>query len=237
MIVYPAIDIRGGQCVRLSQGDYAREKVYNADPVDQARDWVRRGAEWIHVVDLDGARDGIPANGDLIARLVHDCHVPVQLGGGIRTVELAGQYLSLGVSRIVLGSLLVRDPDTAFAIIRKYPGKVAAGIDAREGKVAVQGWTETTGTTAADLTRRALDAGASHVIYTDIARDGMLEGPDFEQTAALAAASGRIIASGGVATISDIRRLSELPGVEGVIIGRALYEGKFLLEDALQAAG
>ncbi len=237
MIVYPAIDIRGGQCVRLSQGDYAREKVYNADPVDQARDWVRRGAEWIHVVDLDGARDGIPSNGDLIARLVRDCHVPVQLGGGIRTVELAGQYLSLGVSRIVLGSLLVRDPDTAFTIIRKYPGKVAAGIDAREGKVAVQGWTETTGTTAADLTRRALDAGASHVIYTDIARDGMLEGPDFEQTAALAAASGRIIASGGVATISDIRRLSKLPGVEGVIIGRALYEGKFLLEDALQAAG
>ncbi len=237
MIVYPAIDIRGGQCVRLSQGDYAREKVYNPDPVDQAREWVRRGAEWIHVVDLDGAKDGTPANRDLISRIVRDCHVPVQLGGGIRTLALAEQYLALGVSRLVLGSLLVRDRDTAFAIIRKFSGKVAAGIDARDGKVAVQGWTETTDTTAADLAQRVLDTGASHVIYTDIARDGMLQGPNLEQTGSLAARTGRIIASGGVARVQDITDLSVLDGVEGVIVGRALYEGKFTLEEAIEAAG
>ncbi len=236
MIVYPAIDIRGGQCVRLTQGDYAREKVYNPDPVSQAREWVRRGAEWVHVVDLDGAKDGLPVNRDLIARLVQDCHVPVQLGGGIRTPELAESYLKLGVRRLVLGSLLVREPETAFAIIRKFPGRVAAGIDAKDGKVAVQGWTETTDTDASSLARKVLDAGASHVIYTDIARDGMLTGPNLEQTGALAASTGRVIASGGVAALGDIRALSALEGVEGVIVGRALYEGKFTLEDALEAA-
>ncbi|MCW5828302.1 MAG: 1-(5-phosphoribosyl)-5-[(5-phosphoribosylamino)methylideneamino]imidazole-4-carboxamide isomerase [Deltaproteobacteria bacterium] len=237
MIVYPAIDIRGGQCVRLSQGDYARETVYNPDPVAQAREWVRRGAEWIHVVDLDGARDGLPVNRDLVARLVQDCHVPVQLGGGIRTPELAAGYIDAGVSRIVLGSLLVREPDKAFEIIRNFPGKVAAGIDARDGMAAVQGWTELTGVSALDLARKALEAGATHVIYTDISRDGMLEGPNLEQTSRLAADTGRVIASGGVARLDDIRALSEIAGVEGVIVGRALYESKFTLEDAIDVAG
>ncbi len=229
MILYPAIDLKDGECVRLVQGDMNKATVFNQDPAAQALEFQKAGFSWIHVVDLNGAVEGRPVNADAVARIVAATALPVQLGGGIRDPASVERWLGEGVSRIVLGTLALRDPETTKVLCARYPGKIAVGIDARGGRVAVEGWTEVSDLTAVDLARRFEDAGAAAVIYTDIDRDGTLTGPNLQATADLAEAlSTPVIASGGVSCLDDLVALKELAatGVEGVIVGRALYDGR-----------
>ncbi len=236
MLILPAIDLRGGQCVRLQQGDYARETVFGDDPATMARRWVSEGAAFLHVVDLDGAREGRPINGASVAAIVAAAGVPCQLGGGIRTETDVEMALGWGVARVILGTRALQDPAWCEAVCRRYPGRVALGIDARNGKVAVQGWREVSECSALDLARRCADWPLAALIYTDISRDGMLQGPNVEATAALAAAVPiPVIASGGVAALDDIARLAHR-GLAGCIVGRALYEGRLDLAAAIRLA-
>ena len=240
MLIFPAIDLRGGRCVRLFQGDYAQETVYDEDPCRVAREFEKQGAEILHVVDLDGARSGTPANLEIVSAICHAVKIPVQFGGGVRSLETARRALEMGVHRVVIGSKLLAEPEFAEAIFAALGESAAAGIDAREGRVAVAGWTETSDTPAADLARRIEALGAHRFIVTDIARDGALQGPnlDFLRTMA-AAVQGKVIASGGVSSIDDILAIRHLgaPNLEGVIVGRAIYEGKFTVAEALAAVG
>ena len=237
--LYPAIDLKGGQVVRLKRGEMDQATIYADDPAAQARRFIEAGFAWVHMVDLDGAFAGKPANAKAVRAII--TAVPgakLQLGGGIRSMETAEAWLDAGVSRIILGSAAVKDPDFARAACRAFPGRVALGIDARDGMVATEGWAETSDVSATDLARRFEDSGAAAVIYTDIARDGMLSGVNVAATAALARAVRLpVIASGGVAGVEDITALrAEGAGIEGAILGRALYDGRIEPKVALAAA-
>ncbi|HSK47490.1 MAG TPA: 1-(5-phosphoribosyl)-5-[(5-phosphoribosylamino)methylideneamino]imidazole-4-carboxamide isomerase [Coriobacteriia bacterium] len=240
MIVFPAIDILGGRAVRLAQGDYERVTVYNEDPVAQARDFAEQGAEWIHVVDLDGARDGVPGNIEVVERIAREAGLPVQTGGGIRTLETMQRLADAGVTRMVLGTKLATDPGFVRESVARFGAEgVVAGIDARDGMVAVEGWREGTSTPAAELVAELRDLGVRHLVYTDISRDGMRTGVNVDAYEAIADTAGfPVIASGGVSTLDDFRELAALgpDTVEGAITGRALYEGAFKLKHAIRAA-
>lgn len=239
MIVFPAIDLLGGRAVRLAQGDYDRVTVYNEDPVAQAREFVEAGAEWIHVVDLDGARDGVPGNTAVIERIVAEVGIPVQTGGGIRTLETLTRLVGAGASRMVLGTKLATDPAFVREAVATFGDRIVAGIDARDGQVAVEGWREGTATPAAELVAELRDLGIRHLVYTDISRDGMQTGVSVDAYEEIAETAGfPVIASGGVSTLDDFRELAALgPDViEGAITGRALYEGAFKLKHAIRAA-
>lgn len=233
VILYPAIDILGGKAVRLAQGDYNRMTVYNDDPVNQAAEWQDQGASWIHVVDLDGARDGRPGNADVIARIVDSCDISVEVGGGIRSMESLDVYAQAGVKRFVLGTALVKNPDFARAATEKYGEAIVAGIDARDGRVATEGWLEGSDILAIELAKRYRAIGIRHTVYTDIARDGMQTGIDDAAYARFADATGmQVVASGGISTLDDLERLARA-GIPGAILGRALYEKSFTLREAI----
>jgi phosphoribosylformimino-5-aminoimidazole carboxamide ribotide isomerase len=235
VILYPAIDLKDGACVRLLRGAMDAATVYNTDPGAQARAFVEAGAEWIHVVDLDGAIAGKPVNESAIAAILNAVDVPVQLGGGMRSLETVEQRLGKGVARVVLGTVALTNPALVREACRCFPGKIAIGIDARGGKVAVDGWVKTSETTALELAKALEDAGAAALIYTNIERDGAKKGVDVSGTAALArTVSMPVIASGGVAGLSDLRALKADGVIAGVIIGRALYDGAIDLREALQ---
>ncbi len=234
MILFPAIDLKDGACVRLKLGLMDQATVFNADPADQARAFAVAGAEWIHVVDLNGAFAGRPVNAAAVEAILATVEVPVQLGGGIRDMATIEAWLERGVRRVILGTVALKDPALVKAACRRFPGQVAVGIDAKGGQVAVEGWAETSDLTVLDLALKFDDAGVAAIIYTDIDRDGVLTGPNVEATAALAAAIRTpVIASGGVSSLDDLRRLKAVPGLEGVISGRALYDGRIDLAQAL----
>ena len=239
MIVFPAIDILGGKAVRLAQGDYDRVTVYNENPFVQARHFAEQGAEWVHVVDLDGARDGVPANIAIIERIAHDSGLRVEVGGGIRTLETFARLVDAGAERCVLGTKLATDPGFVRQTVMTFGERVVAGIDARGGMVAVEGWREGTATPADELVGELTALGVRHLVYTDISRDGMQTGINAPAYLRVAATAGfPVVASGGVSTLDDIRALAALGPdvVEGVIAGRAIYEGAFTLAEALAAA-
>ncbi|TXN68435.1 1-(5-phosphoribosyl)-5-[(5-phosphoribosylamino)methylideneamino]imidazole-4-carboxamide isomerase [Methylobacterium sp. WL6] len=229
MILYPAIDLKEGHCVRLVQGDMAQAVVFNDDPAAQARAFAEQGFSWLHVVDLDGAFAGAPMNAAAVDAILAQVDIPVQLGGGIREMRTLEGWLEKGVARVIIGTAAVRDPAFVHEAARRHPGRIAVGIDAKDGRVAVAGWAETSSMTAEDLGRRFEDAGVSAIIYTDIARDGILKGLNIEMTVALAeAVSIPVIASGGLASIEDVHRLLEpdCAMLAGAITGRALYDGR-----------
>lgn len=229
MILYPAIDLKDGQCVRLVRGDMAQATVFNAEPADQARRFAEAGAAWLHVVDLNGAFEGRPANAPAVEAILDAVDLPVQLGGGIRDMATIERWLTLGVRRVILGTVAVKNPDLVRQACRAFPGRVVLGIDARGGKVAVEGWAEVSEIAALDLARRFEDAGAAAIVYTDIDRDGALEGANVAATRDLAEAlQTPVIASGGVATLDDLAAFLAIEGagIEGVISGRALYDGR-----------
>ncbi|MDP2674949.1 MAG: 1-(5-phosphoribosyl)-5-[(5-phosphoribosylamino)methylideneamino]imidazole-4-carboxamide isomerase [Dehalococcoidia bacterium] len=242
MDVIPAIDIRGGRCVRLVQGDYARETVFADDPAEAARRWRDAGAKRLHVVDLDGARQGRPLNWEAVARIVAAVDVPVQLGGGLRDLGTVQRYLEAGMERVVLGTAAVKDEQLLSAALERFPGRIVVGVDARDGVVVTEGWLEASGVVAGELVRRLAAMSVPRIIYTDTLRDGTLTEPDFPGLQALLAdvrASGgemRVLYSGGVSSLRHVRRLAET-GVEGVIVGRALYTGGIDLGEAIAAAG
>ena len=234
MQIFPAIDLRGGQCVRLRQGDYAQETVFGDDPADMARRWVDQGATYLHLVDLDGAKEGHPVNGDSVRRIVAAAGVPCQLGGGMRTEDHVTEALNWGVSRVVIGTRALKEPGWLQGLSRRFPGKIVLGIDARQGQVATDGWLNVSQVAALDLARQCAAWPLAAIVYTDISRDGMLEGPNLTALAEMAAAVQLpIIASGGVATLEDVRRLARL-NLAGCIVGRALYEDKIKLADAIR---
>jgi len=235
MLIIPAIDIKDGRCVRLFQGEMDKETVYFEKPVDAARHWVKEGATFIHIVDLNGAVEGRPVHIREVEAICRETSLPVELGGGLRSVEAVQAALELGVSRVVIGTAAYDNQEFLQALCKRFPGKIVVGIDARSGKVAVKGWKETTSMDAVSLARRCEADGASRIIYTDISRDGAREGVNVEETLRIAqSVKIPVIASGGVATLDDIRRLLPLEkqGVEGVIVGRALYAGAFTLSQA-----
>ena len=236
MILYPAIDLKNGQCVRLRQGDMAQATVFNDSAADQALAFERQGFKALHIVDLDGAFAGKPMNAAAVDTVLKTIRMPVQLGGGIRDLGTVEGWLAKGIARVIIGTAAVRDPDFVRAAARAFPGKVAVGIDARDGFVAVEGWAETSSLSAADLGRRFEDAGVAAIIYTDISRDGMLSGVNWEGTIALAdAVAIPVIASGGLASIADIQRLvqPDCAKLAGAITGRALYDGRLDAAEAL----
>ena len=234
MILLPAIDLLDGNVVRLAQGDYDRVTVYSNDPVAQARDFEEQGATWLHVVDLDGARDGIPGNIDLIERIVSETNLSVEVGGGIRSMDTCERYAQAGVDHMVLGTALVRDPDFARAAAEKYGDLIVAGIDARGGEVAISGWLEGSSIPADQLARDLMGLGISMFVYTDISRDGMRTGIDAEAYRLLAERSGAdVIASGGISSLDDLRALKATGAIWGAIAGRALYEGEFTVAEAV----
>jgi phosphoribosylformimino-5-aminoimidazole carboxamide ribotide isomerase len=242
--LYPAIDVRGGRCVRLYQGDYGRETVYGDDPVAQAQAFAAAGAAWVHVVDLDAARTGEPVNRAVVAAIAAAVDVPVQTGGGVRDDAAADALLDAGVRRVVVGTAALDDPDWVGRLAARHPGRVAVGLDARGRDVAVRGWTEGSGRDLVELARLFDGSGVSALVVTEIGRDGTLAGPDLDQLAAVLAATGLdVVASGGVGSLDDLRALAALsagPGGErrlaGAIVGRALYEGAFALDTAVEVA-
>ena len=239
MIIYPAIDIRGGRCVRLTEGRFDAETVFADDPAEMALKWAGMGAEFLHLVDLDGALAGEGKNVPVIQRILKSVSIPVQLGGGIRNLETIEKLLELGVTRLILGSAAVKNPELVAEACKKYPGHIAVGIDAKNGEVAIEGWGQGSGVAATELAKKMASFGVETIIYTDISRDGMLSGVNVEATAALARACGvPIIASGGVASLDDIRRVKavEGDGVQGCIIGKAIYTGAVDLKEALALA-
>lgn len=236
MLILPAIDLKNGRCVRLQQGEMERETLFSDHPEEVAVRWESLGAELLHIVDLDGAVAGRPHNEAAIKRILQSVSVPLELGGGIRNLDTVERYLSLGVKRVVLGTIAHKQPSLLEAACKMFPGRIVVGIDARDGMVAVEGWKETTAMQAADLAKTIADKGVEAIIFTDIKRDGMMSGPNIESTRALAAATDiPVIASGGVTTLDHIRELLRLEscGVKGIIVGRALYEGSINLKEAL----
>ncbi|HEY8268218.1 MAG TPA: 1-(5-phosphoribosyl)-5-[(5-phosphoribosylamino)methylideneamino]imidazole-4-carboxamide isomerase [Xanthobacteraceae bacterium] len=236
MILFPAIDLKNGEAVRLEQGDMARATVFNRDPAAQARAFESLGFEWLHLVDLDGAFAGKPVNALAVAAILKAVKIPVQLGGGIRSLGTIESWLGEGVARVILGTAAVRDPDLVKAAAKQFPGRVAVGIDARAGKVAVSGWAEETLLEAAQLARLFEDNGIAAIIYTDVERDGMLQGLNLEATIALAdAVKIPVIASGGFASLDDVRALLQprAKKLSGAVAGRALYDGRLDAKEAL----
>lgn len=240
MDVIPAIDLLDGRCVRLYQGDYARSQVFNDDPVAVARQWEEQGAPRIHLVDLDGAKAGHPVNQAAISAIVQAVSVPVQVGGGLRDRESVADLLNLGVRQAILGTVAVEQPDLVSQLCQDFPGQIVVGIDARDGKVATRGWLETSEVMAIDLAQQMAQRGAAAIIYTDIHRDGTLQGPNLDALRNLAQAIDiPVIASGGVSSLTDVLSLLALApiGVSGMIVGRALYTGDVSLKEAVQAVG
>jgi len=240
MDVIPAIDLLNGLCVRLYQGDYAQSQVFNDNPVEVAVQWVEQGATMLHVVDLDGAKTGQLVNQKVIGAIAQAVPVPIQVGGGLRDFASIKQLISLGVNRVILGTVAVEQPQLVADLCQAFPNKIVVGIDARNGKVATRGWLETSEVLALDLAQQMQELGAATIIYTDIHRDGTLEGPNLEALRELAAAiSIPIIASGGVSSVTDLLSLLALEplGVSGAIVGRALYTGDISLKQAIQAVG
>lgn len=238
--IYPAIDIRDGKCVRLYQGDYNQETIYGNSPLAIAEDWVNQGAEYLHLVDLDGAKAGRSINKGIISVIAKTVSVPVQVGGGIRTLEDIKEYFNLGIQRVILGTVLLEDLELAQEALNKYGDRIAVGIDAKEGKVAVRGWLEESDVSATVLSIKLKAMGAQTFIYTDISKDGTLTGPSFDKTQELAQATGgQVIASGGVSSIEDLVEMRKLRalGVTGAIVGKALYTGKIQLKEALTQLG
>jgi phosphoribosylformimino-5-aminoimidazole carboxamide ribotide isomerase len=236
MILFPAIDLKEGLAVRLEQGDMARTTVFHRDPAAQANAFEEQGFEYLHIVDLDGAFAGKPVNAAAVERILETISIPVQLGGGVRDMATVEAWLGKGVTRVIIGTAAVRNPALVREAAKTFPGRLAVGLDARDGKVAVAGWAETSELTALDIARRFEDAGVAAIIYTDIARDGLLKGLNFDATIALAdAISIPVIASGGLASLDDIRALLEprAAKLEGAIAGRALYDGRLDAAEAL----
>ena len=238
MIIFPAIDLKDGRCVRLRQGDMAQATVFNDDPAAQARTFEAAGFEYLHLVDLNGAFAGHSVNAPAIRAILSAIKIPLQLGGGIRDREAIDHWLSAGVARVILGTIAVSNPALVSEAARAHPGRIVVGIDARNGKVAVKGWAEEASLSATELAKRFEGAGVAAIIFTDIARDGMMEGPNVESTAALArAVSIPVIASGGVNSVRDIERLRDCDaGIAGVVVGRALYDGRIDPARALMTA-
>ncbi len=237
MQVWPAIDLRGGRCVRLQQGDYQRETVFGDDPVETAGRWVEAGARRLHLVDLDGARSGDPVNRPVIAEIARSLKIPCQVGGGIRDDAVIEAFLELGVERLVVGTQAIKQPEWFRRACRRLPGRLVLGLDARDGRVATDGWLETSDVSATELAATFAEEPLAAVVYTDIARDGMLSGPNIPAMRAMKEALPLpVIASGGVATVNDLAAL-DAAGLDGCIVGRALYEGNFTLAEALQEAG
>jgi phosphoribosylformimino-5-aminoimidazole carboxamide ribotide isomerase len=236
MILFPAIDLKNGQCVRLEQGDMARATVFNLDPAAQAGSFAAQGFEYLHVVDLDGAFAGKPMNAHAVEAMLAAVTVPVQLGGGIRDLKTVETWLGKGVARVIIGTAAVRDPELVRSAAKAFPGRVAVGLDARDGKVAVEGWAKTSEVTALDIARRFEDAGVATIVFTDIARDGLLKGLNLDATVALAECiSISVIASGGLASIDDVKALlaPRAGKLAGAIAGRALYDGRLDSQAAL----
>jgi phosphoribosylformimino-5-aminoimidazole carboxamide ribotide isomerase len=236
VILFPAIDLKEGRCVRLVQGDMAQATVFNDDPAAQAVDFETQGFAWLHLVDLDGAFAGRPINAQAVEAILARVKVPVQLGGGIRDLRTVEGWLACGVRRVIIGTAAVRDPEFVREAARLHPGRIAVGIDARDGRVAVEGWARLSEMSAEELGRRFEDAGVAAIVYTDIARDGVLKGLNIEATLALAnAVSIPVIASGGLASIDDVKRMLEpdCSVLEGAITGRALYDGRLNPREAL----
>lgn len=237
MEVIPAIDLKGGKCVRLFQGRADRETVYYENPLEVALMWERKGARRLHMVDLDGAFQGSPQNKAVIKNIAAALQIPIQLGGGIRTEETVEELLSLGISRVIIGTAAVDNPGLVERLVGTYGEKVMVGVDAQDGLVAVKGWVESSTLKALDLVKEMERVGIEEVVYTDISRDGTLQGPNFDSTREIAENTGvKIIASGGVSSLEDIKKAKELEGVgiSGIIVGQALYTGKFTLEEALK---
>lgn len=233
--IIPAIDIKDGRCVRLYQGDYAQITVFDQDPVDVARKWAKLGAQRLHVVDLDGAKAGRPVNAQIVYAIVRAVSIPVQLGGGLRDESAVDAALNLGVERVILGTAAVRDPQLIVRLVQQYCERIIVGVDGRDGHVAAQGWTETSHVRTDELARRMGAIGVHSIIYTDIGRDGTLNGPDIEGVAELVRAGGpEIIAAGGVSKLDDLVALAKT-GAAGAIVGKALYTGAIDLPQALDA--
>jgi len=236
MQIWPAIDLLGGRCVRLEQGDYNRETVYDDDPVAVARKWVDLGADCLHLVDLDGAKDGRPVNRDVVAAIARAVDVPCELGGGVRDQATIEQLLDVGVSRVVIGTLALKNPDWFREMCTAYPDHLVLGLDARDGRVATDGWLETSDLMATDLAQQFDDAPLAAVVYTDIARDGMLSGPNLAAMRQMqVACQHEVVASGGVSSAEDIAQLAAIP-MAGCIVGKALYEDRLTLPEAIAAA-
>lgn len=234
LTIYPAIDMRGGNCVRLLQGDYDQETVYGNSPFDMAQGFAADGAEWIHMVDLDGAKDGKRVNDRFVIEAAQKLKVKIQIGGGIRSEEDILHYLENGIDRVIIGSIAVSNPEFAIEMIKKYGAKIAVGIDAKNGYVATHGWLDTSKVKAIDLGKRFADAGAETFIFTDIATDGTLAGPNIAAVCEMAEVMGKnVIASGGVSSLADLKAIAD-NGIGGAIVGKALYENRFTLKEALE---
>jgi len=234
MIIFPAIDILDGQCVRLIQGDYNREKVYSNSPVDMAKQWEAKGAEYIHIVDLNGAKSGESVNKDIIIEIAGTVSIPIQVGGGIRTIDTIKNYLENGVSRVIIGTAAINDQAFLKEAVETFGEKIAVSLDARGGYVATDGWTDTSDVLALDLMKELEAVGVKTIVYTDIAKDGMLEGPNLtEQQAINESTKMDVIASGGVTTKEDVENLNNL-NMYGAIIGKALYDGKLEFESLVE---
>lgn len=234
LTIYPAIDMRGGNCVRLLQGDYDQETVYGNSPFDMAQGFAADGAEWIHMVDLDGAKDGKRVNDRFVIEAAQKLKVKIQIGGGIRSEEDILHYLENGIDRVIIGSIAVSNPEFAIEMIKKYGAKIAVGIDAKNGYVATHGWLDTSKVKAIDLGKRFADAGAETFIFTDIATDGTLAGPNIAAVCEMAEVTGKnVIASGGVSSVTDLKAIAD-NGIGGAIVGKALYENRFTLKEALE---
>ncbi len=240
MILYPAIDILGGNAVRLSKGDFDAKKVYDTDPLAAARQWTQAGARHLHVVDLDGAREGRPVNLDHLRRIALQVGVPVQYGGGLRTLDAIGEALDAGAQRAILGTAAFKDPELLDAALARWPERILVSVDVRGGRVTTAGWTEKTELATEDVVASLYERGARELVFTNVDRDGMLEGPDLEEVDRVAAAvRGRLIYSGGIGSIADLEGLAALgrPSLAGVIVGKALYEERFTVPEALAALG
>jgi len=236
MILFPAIDIRGGNCVRLIQGDYNQEKVYSDSPVTQAQEWEKKGAAYIHIVDLDGAKTGVSQNAGVIKEIAANVHVPIQVGGGVRSMEAVKSLIDSGVSRVIIGTAAISNPEFLKEAVAAYGDKIAVSLDAKNGFIATDGWTDTSGVKALDLVKDLEAIGVKTIVYTDIAKDGMLQGPNFEELDAMNNASSiDVIASGGVSTADDVKKLAA-NNMYGAIVGKALYDGTVQLEDLLEVA-
>mgnify|MGYP001600435692 CR=1 FL=1 len=239
MIIFPAIDLKDGNCVRLEKGEMNRATVFNDNPAAQGMKFESQGFKWIHIVDLNGAFEGKPVNIDHVKEIIRSVKIPLQLGGGIRDIATIENWLDAGVTRVILGTIALRNPEIVIEACKKFPGKIVVGVDGKGGKVAVEGWAETSEISVIDLAKKFEDAGVAAILYTDVARDGMLQGVDLFGTKTLAEAVDiPVIASGGVAGIEDIKAIKaiENSGVCGVVVGRALYDGRINIEEALRIA-
>lgn len=233
MILFPAIDLKEGKCVRLYKGDMSKATTFNESPSSQAKKFESEGAEWIHIVDLDGAFAGKSVNGEAVRTILDNVNIPVQLGGGIRNIENIKKWLELGVTRVILGTVAVKDPDLVIDACKRFPGKIAVGLDARDGFVATEGWAEKSNVSVIDMAKKFENAGVAAIIYTDISKDGAMQGADFQGTQKLVSSTSiPVILSGGISSVDDLKEARDIKNLYGVISGRAIYENKFSISEA-----